>query len=109
MISYKLKTTLFIQSVFIFCEFSYLNLKRGLKESKKFAKEWLTMYNVCSVHHGMFITSRGVKYIGGYHGLIGGCSVHQRNIMMHEGDIMSTSGDTMSTSGGYDNASGGAS
>ena len=39
-----------------------------------------TLYNVCSVHRGMFSTSGGVQYIGG-------CSVHR--------------GDTMSTSGGY--------
>ena len=61
----------------------------------------LTLYNVCSVHRGMFSTSGGVQYIGGYHEYIGGdtmstsgeyheyiggCSVHRR--------------DTMSTSGG---------
>ena len=39
-----------------------------------------TLYNVCSVHWGMFSTSGDVQYIGG-------CSVHRR--------------DTMSTSGGY--------
>ena len=33
----------------------------------------------CSVHRGMFSTSGGVQYIGGYHEYIG--------------DIMSTSGD----------------
>ena len=39
-----------------------------------------TLYNVCSVHQGMFSTSGDVQYIGG-------CSVHR--------------GDTMSISGGY--------
>ena len=38
----------------------------------------ITLYNVCSVHGGMFSTSGGVQYIGG-------CSVHR-------GDIMSTVG-----------------
>ena len=60
-----------------------------------------TLYNVCSVHRGMFSTLGDVQYIGGYHEYIGGyhdecegyheyiggCSVHWR--------------DTMSTSGGY--------
>ena len=67
------------------------------------------MYNVCSVHRGMFSASGGLQYIGGssvhrgdimstsgdimmnipwgYHEYIGGCSVHRR--------------DTISTSGGY--------
>ena len=49
-----------------------------------------TLYNVCSVHRGMFSTSvhRGdtMSTSGGYHEYIGGCSVHRR--------------DTMSTSGG---------
>ena len=40
----------------------------------------ITLYNVCSVHRGMFSTSGDVQYIGR-------CSVHR--------------GDTMSTSGGY--------
>ena len=31
-----------------------------------------TVYNVCSVHRGMFSTSRDVQYIGGYHEYIGG-------------------------------------
>ena len=57
-----------------------------------------TLYNVCSVHRGMFSTSGGVQYIGG-------CSVHRGDAMSTSGDIMSTSGvfstseDTMSTSG----------
>ena len=54
-----------------------------------------TLYNVCSVHRGMFSTSGGIQYIGdtmssacgGYHEYNWGCSVHW--------------GDTMSTSGGY--------
>ena len=37
-------------------------------------------------------TSGDVQYIGGYHEYIGGCSVHQVDIMMHVGDTMSTSG-----------------
>ena len=40
---------------------------------------FITLYNVCSVHRGLFSTSEGVQYIGG-------CLVHWR--------------DTMSTSGG---------
>ena len=55
------------------------------------AREWSTckdtLYNVCSVHRGMFSTS-------------GGCSVHRGDTMstsgisrVHWGDIMSTSGD----------------
>ena len=55
----------------------------------------ITLYNVCSVHRGMFSTSGDVQYIGG-------CSVHR-------GDIMSTSGDIMSTSGGYHEYIGGCS
>ena len=41
----------------------------------------ITLYNVCSVHLGVFGTSG--------------------DIMSTSGDIMSTSGDVMSTSGGY--------
>ena len=40
----KLKTTVFTQSVFTFCEFSYFSLKFDIKQSKvgwNFAKEWL--------------------------------------------------------------------
>ena len=38
----------------------------------------LTLYNVCSVHRGVFSTSGGYhEYIGGYHEYIGGCSVHR--------------------------------
>ena len=40
----------------------------------------ITLYNVCSVHRGMFSTS---------------------GVFSTSGDTMSTSGDTMSTSGGY--------
>ena len=40
----------------------------------------------CSVHWGMFSTSGGVQYIGGYHEHIGGCSVHRRDIMIHVGE-----------------------
>ena len=67
----------------------------------------ITLYNVCSVHRGMFSTSGGGQYIGGwsvhrgdtmstsggYHEYIGGCSVHRGDIMMNVGDTMSTSGD----------------
>ena len=53
---------------------------------------YITLYNVYSVHRGMFSTSGGVQYIGGFQ-YIGGCSVHR--------GVFSTSGDTMSTSGGY--------
>ena len=67
----------------------YLNASR---------KGGFTLYNVCSVHQGMFSTSGGYhEYIGGgYHEYIGG------------GDIMSTSG-IFRTSGGYHDACGGAS
>ena len=34
-----------------------------------------TLYNVCSVHRGVFSTS------GGFHEYIGGCSVHRRDSM----------------------------
>ena len=44
------------------------------------------LYNVCSVHQGMFSTSRDVQYIKG-------CSVHRGDIMSRSGDIMSASGD----------------
>ena len=54
----------------------------------------ITLYNVCSVHRGVFSTS------GGYHEYIGGCSVHRGDIMMNVGDTMSTSG-MFSTSEGY--------
>ena len=60
----------------------------------------ITLYNVYSVHWGMFSTLGGVQYMGGYHEYIGGIP------WVHWGDIMSTSGgcsvhqrDTMSTSG----------
>ena len=54
----------------------------------------ITLYNVCSVHPGVFSTSGGYhEYIRGYHEYIGGCSVHRR-------DTMSTSG-VFSTSEGY--------
>ena len=65
----------------------------------------ITLYNVCSVHRGMFSTSGvfitlgdimsalgGVQYIGGYHEYIGGIK------WVHWG-MFSTSGDTMNTSG----------
>ena len=94
-----------------------------------------TLYNVCSVHRGMFNTSGDVQYIGGcsihrkvfstsgdiistsggYHEYIGGCSVHRGvfstsgDIMSTSGDIMSTSGDIMSTSVGYHEYIGGCS
>ena len=71
----------------------------------------ITLYNVCSLHRGMFSTSGGVQYIGGipvhrgdtmsisggYHEYIGGCSVHRGDIMMNVGD----------TSGGYHDERGG--
>ena len=46
----------------------------------------ITLYNVCLVHGGNFLsTSGGVKYIGGYHDSCGGyhecigrCSIHPR-------------------------------
>ena len=60
------------------------------KEIKSLRKT--TLYNVCSVHRGMFSTSgrslhRGDtrSTSGGYLEYIGGCSVHQRDIMIHVG------------------------
>ena len=42
----------------------------------------LTLYNVCSVHQGMFNTSEEYNdACGGYHEYIGRCSVHRRDIM----------------------------
>ena len=52
---------------------------------------------------GVFSTSEGYhEYIGGYYEYIGGCSVHQEDIMIRVGD-------TMSTSGGYHEYIGGCS
>ena len=45
----------------------------------------ITLYNVCSVHRGMFSTSVGVSTTGGYYEYIGGCSVHRGDIMMNVG------------------------
>ena len=58
----------------------------------------------CSVHRGVFSTSGGIQYIGGYHDYIGDIMstsslVHRRDIMMHVGDIMIHVGDTKSTPG----------
>ena len=39
---------------------------------QRFENLHTTLYNVCSVHRGMFSTSGGVQYIGGYHEYIGG-------------------------------------
>ena len=58
-----------------------------------------TLYNVCSVHRGMFNTSGDVQYIGG-------CSVHRGDTMSTSGDIMSTSGDVQYI-GGYHDERGG--
>ena len=73
----------------------------------------ITLYNVCSVHRGMFSTFGGVQYIrgipsvhGGYHEYIGGCSVHWGDTISTSGDIISTSGDIMSTSGDIISTSG---
>ena len=52
-----------------------------------------TLYNVCSLHRGMFSTSGGVQYIGGIP-------------LVHRGDIMSTSGDVQYI-GGYHDERGG--
>ena len=54
-----------------------------------------TLYNVCSVHRGMFSTLGVFSTSGGYHEYIRGGSVHRR--------------DTMSTSGGYHEYIGGCS
>ena len=91
------------------------------------------MYNVCSVHRGMFSTSGGVQYIGGipwvhrgdtmstsggYHEYIGGISwVHRGVFSTSEGyhEYIGGGGcsvhrrDTMSTSGGYHEYIGGCS
>ena len=53
----------------------------------------ITLYNVCLVHGGNFLsTSGGVKYIGGYHDSCG-------DIMSASGDVQYIRGDIMSTSG----------
>ena len=53
-----------------------------------------TLYNVCSVHRGMFSTlgvfsTSGdiMMNVGGYHEYIGGCSIHQRDTMSPSGDV----------------------
>ena len=53
----------------------------------------ITLYNVCSVHQGMFSTSGGcsvhwevLSTLGGCHEYIGGCSVRRGDIMMHVGE-----------------------
>ena len=56
-------------------------------EARIFVSRCIILYNVCSVHQGMFSTSGDAQYIGG-------CSVHW--------------GDTMSTSGEYHEYTGGA-
>ena len=63
-----------------------------LFDEMKIRANLVTLYNVCSVHRGMFSTS-GVfstsggyhEYIGGYHEYIGGCSVHWGEVMMNVG------------------------
>ena len=62
----------------------------------------ITLYNVCSVHRGMFSTSAGVQYIGGSHEYIVGIS------WVHRG-VFSTSGDIMMHVGGYHEYIGGCS
>ena len=47
-----------------------------------------TLYNVSSVHRGMFSTS------GGYHEYIGGCSVHRRDNMSTSGGVQYIGGIT---------------
>ena len=47
-----------------------------------------TLYNVCSVHRGMFSTLEGYhEYIGGYYEYIGGCSVHRKDTMNTSEDV----------------------
>ena len=58
------------------CESCLINLPT---EHDGNSQEKITLYNVCSVHRGMFSTSGGVQYIGGIP-------------WVHRGDIMSTSG-----------------
>ena len=70
------------------------------KHSSLFKENFIiTLYNVCSVHRGMFSTLGGAQYIGW-------CSVHRGDIMSTLGDIMSTLG-MFSTSGGYHDECGG--
>ena len=77
----------------------------------------ITLYNVCSVHRGVFSTSGDtMSTSGGYHEYIGGCSVHRGDIMMNVGGYHEYIGgcsvhrrDTMSTSGGYHEYIGGCS
>ena len=74
----------------------------SVKENKEY-KTWqiasilaniiFALYNVCSVHRGMFSTSGGYhEYIGGYHEYIGGYHEYIRVCSVHWGDTMSTSG-----------------
>ena len=52
------------------------------------------LYNVCSVHRGVFSTLGGYHdECGGYLEYFGGCSVHRRDTMNTSGDIMSISVD----------------
>ena len=58
-----------------------------LVSTRKRSKTMITLYNMCSVHRGMFSTSGDVQYIGGSHEYIG------RIPWVHRGNIMCTSGD----------------
>ena len=61
-----------------------------MRKQGKLSSHIITLYNVCSVHQGMFSTLGGYnENAGGYH------------------EYISTS-DTMSTSGGYHESRGGA-
>ena len=67
-----------------------------------------TLYNVCSVHRGMFSTSRVFSTSGGYHEYIGGISwVHRRISLVHRGmfstlgGIHDECGDIMMNAGRY--------
>ena len=47
----------------------------------------ITLYNVCSVHRGVFSTSGDTMSTSwGYHEYIRGCSVHRKDIMIHVGE-----------------------
>ena len=52
----------------------------------------LTLYNVCSIHWGMFSTSGSVQYIGGMSSVHQGMFSTSEKFMIHVGDIMSTLG-----------------
>ena len=77
---------------------------KTLSPISQYESSWpkITLYNVCSVHRGVFSTLGGYnkdiggyneyiggyhEYIGRYHEYIGECSVHRRDTMSTSGDV----------------------